>query len=152
FWDFNGWDAAYQNLYVPMQGVVRQPYPLETLDLALEGGSPYSVYNWELFFHAPLLIATQLSKRQRFADAQKWFHYIFDPTGSSPYKEEPARFWRFRRFFDDTKAGPPATLDDLMQNAGELAEVVPAWRDHPFDPHLVARTRLSAYQKNVVMK
>ncbi len=30
--------------------------------------------------------------------------------------------------------------------------MVTAWRDHPFDPHLIARTRLAAYQKNVVMK
>ena len=41
----------------------------------------YTLYNWELFFHIPLLIATRLSSNQRFEEAQRWFHYIFDPTG-----------------------------------------------------------------------
>ncbi len=43
----------------------------------------YSVYNWELFFHVPLTIAMHLSKNQRFEEAQRWFHYIFDPTDDS---------------------------------------------------------------------
>ena len=42
--------------------------------------SPYGSYNWELFFHIPLLIATRLMQNQRFAEARRWFHYIFDPT------------------------------------------------------------------------
>ena len=27
---------------------------------------------------------TQLSRNQRFEDAQRWFHYVFDPTDTSP--------------------------------------------------------------------
>src|SRR5688572_9130394 len=55
-------------------------YPQKELDFS-EGG-PYSPYNWELFFHVPLTIAIHLSKNQRFSEAQKWFHYIFDPTSN----------------------------------------------------------------------
>ncbi len=148
-----GGDFSFKNRYDPdpKAEVVKTPYPQELFDLATEGSTPYSQYNWELFFHAPLLIATQLSKRQRFVDAQKWFHYVFDPTNHASYAA-PARFWRFRRFFDDALRPPPETLDELMRDASELAAQVGGWRDHPFDPHLIARTRLVAYQKNVVMK
>ena len=60
---------------------VDTPYPLEDVDFEYSGA--YSLYNWELFFHIPMLIATRLSKNQRFAEAQQWFHYIFNPTDSS---------------------------------------------------------------------
>src|SRR5262249_21913469 len=59
----------------PTLGVVYSP---KEIDVSEEG--PYSVYNWELLFHAPLTIAVHLSKNQRFAEAQRWFHYLFDPT------------------------------------------------------------------------
>jgi len=48
--------------------------------MEFERQGPYALYNWELFFHIPFLIATRLSKNQRFEEAQKWFHYIFNPT------------------------------------------------------------------------
>ena len=38
------------------------------------------LYNWELFFHTVMLIAMRLSQNQRFDEARRWFHYIFDPT------------------------------------------------------------------------
>ena len=48
------------------------PFPKEEIDVSDDG--PYSIYNWELLFHAPLIVAVHLSKNQRFAEAQKWFH------------------------------------------------------------------------------
>ena len=55
-------------------------------------GASYAVYNWELFFHIPLYIATLLGQNQQFEDAISWFHYIFDPTlqNTDPV---PQRFW-----------------------------------------------------------
>ena len=53
--------------------------PVEEIDVSQNG--PYANYNWELFFHIPLTIATHLSKSQRFAEAQRWFHYIFASSG-----------------------------------------------------------------------
>ena len=56
-------------------------------------------YNWELLFHIPLTIAVHLSKNQRFAEAQRWFHYIFDPTSNDDVDADaPQRFWKFLRF------------------------------------------------------
>jgi hypothetical protein len=80
--------------------------PKDAIDF--EFAAAYSQYNWELFFHAPLLIADRLKQNQRFAEAQRWFHYIFDPTigqessdtsesRSSRYNQ--ARFWKVRPFF-----------------------------------------------------
>src|SRR5215510_7699130 len=55
-------------------------------------GGPYANYNWELFFHIPFTIAVHLSKTQRFAEAQRWFHYIFDPTSTDQTVDPPKRF------------------------------------------------------------
>ncbi|WP_285584997.1 hemopexin repeat-containing protein [Herbidospora sp. NBRC 101105] len=48
-------------------------------------------YYWEIFFHAPMLIAQALNAAQRFEDAKRWYEYVFDPT-------EPERYWRFLPF------------------------------------------------------
>src|SRR5207244_6979413 len=45
-------------------------------------GGPYAVYNWELLYHLPVAVAVHLSNNQRFAEAQKWFHLVFDPTNA----------------------------------------------------------------------
>jgi len=142
----------FKSRYDPIPGAVKTPYPPEELDFTDEGATPYSQYNWELFLHAPLLIADRLSKNQNFAEAQKWFHYVFDPTERSGYTHPQARFWKMRRFFDDTEKKPPQTLQELMENAQQVQEQAALWRDNPFNPHLLARMRLVAYQKSVVMK
>jgi len=52
--------------------------PTEQVDFTPDGA--YSPYNWELFFHAPLLMANLLSKNQRFEEARDWYHFIFTPS------------------------------------------------------------------------
>ncbi|HEX6971483.1 MAG TPA: toxin, partial [Limnochordia bacterium] len=126
--------------------------------LELDVGGAYSVYNWELFFHVPLTIAVHLSKNQRFAEAQRWFHYIFDPTARD------GRFWRFLAF---RREESPLRIDALLRliskpddecTDAELAmkQLVlsgyEAMRQRPFQPHAIARTRFLAYQYCVVMK
>jgi hypothetical protein len=144
-------NATYQP-----EPVVAQPFPVEDVDFSY-GGS-YSSYNWELFFHVPLLIADRLSKNQRFEDAQQWFHYIFDPTDASGYSS-PQKFWRTRRFFETTTPEyRNQQIEQIMQHlaAGtadpEVDDQIKQWRLHPFNPHLIARLRTTAYQKSVVMK
>ena len=130
-------------------------FPKHEIDVSDDG--PYSVYNWELFFHAPVLVATHLSKNQRFAEAQKWFHYVFDPT-STDNEPAPQRFWKFLRFREETT---PEFVNELLaelSSAGDSAvkrrveKAIEAWRDKPFQPHVIARGRYLAYQMNVVMK
>ena len=129
----------------------------------------YSPYNWELFFHAPLLIANALSQNQRFEEARDWFHFIFNPIGVA----EPGA----GRLADEQVLDHQAVLRDhrpqyvqqrieniLRMLAGdtsvpgysaaeeELEDQVLDWRTNPFEPHRIANYRTVAYQKTVVMK
>lgn len=131
-------------------------FPKEEIDVSDDG--PYAVYNWELFFHAPLALAVHLSKNQRFAEAQKWFHYIFDPTCNDTSVDAPERFWKFLRFRNETNTDfIQELLTELAKGEdnelkSRMEKSIQAWRDKPFQPHVIARTRYLAYQMNVVMK
>ncbi|RKH47665.1 hypothetical protein D7X12_02040 [Corallococcus sicarius] len=136
--------------------VKEDKYPVEDVDFTRLGA--YSQYNWELFFHAPLLIASRLSQNQRFEDAQRWFHFIFDPTNTAD-TAVPQKYWRPRPFYEQTQADyAKQRIDNLLMllakglSDPELDQQVSEWRSHPFDPHAIARLRLAAYQKSVVMK
>ncbi|OOG77102.1 neuraminidase-like domain-containing protein [Algoriphagus sp. A40] len=112
-------------------------------------GSPYSQYNWEVFFHLPIHIACRLSTDQRFEEARKWFHYIFDPTTGDTGDKE--RFWQFNPFFEEAKKGF-TTEEDFLRNEADLAAQIEKWAANPFQPHIVARMRVTAYMKFTVMK
>ena len=73
---------------------VAQTYPFDEVEF--QTGGAYERYNWELFFHIPLLIAERLKANQRFAEAQRWFHFIFDPRASDG--AVPQRYWRTKPF------------------------------------------------------
>jgi len=150
----------FQATYAP--ATVDAPFPVEQLDFSHDGA--YSIYNWELFFHLPFLIATHLGRNQRFEDAQRWFHYVFDPTagGTEP---APRRFWKTKPFYETfagDEAGSIVELLLLLQYDGndpaklhardQVARQVAEWRRNPFEPHAIARLRPAAYQKAVVMK
>lgn len=123
----------------------------------------YSIYNWELFFHVPITVAVHLSKQQRFAEAQRWFHYIFDPTSTEMHVPAPKRFWKFLAFRQESdmekidklfKALAEAALEDDHDNTPveNFKAQIEGWRNKPFQPHAIARTRFVAYQYQVVMK
>ncbi|MBT9313998.1 Tc toxin subunit A-related protein [Leptothoe spongobia] len=40
----------------------------------------YGAYFWEIFFHIPFLIASNLNSHQRYNEARQWYQYIFNPT------------------------------------------------------------------------
>ncbi|MCW5801525.1 MAG: hypothetical protein KIT31_03995 [Deltaproteobacteria bacterium] len=46
----------------------------------------YGTYYRELFFHIPFLIANALHAKGRYAAAQRWYHYIFDPTAEETFR------------------------------------------------------------------
>ncbi|HYV06357.1 MAG TPA: neuraminidase-like domain-containing protein, partial [Blastocatellia bacterium] len=136
--------------------IVARRFPVEDVDFEFEGA--YSSYNWELFFHLPLLIADRLSKNQRFEEAQKWFHYIFDPTDTSG-EPAPQRYWRTRPFFlTSAQTYKDQQVQNLLDRLASgtsdptLERLVDQWSKNPFNPHLVGRLRTTAYQRTVVMK
>jgi peptidoglycan hydrolase-like protein with peptidoglycan-binding domain len=152
--------TIFEELYIPDVGL---PYPREDVDFSY-GGS-YSIYNWELFFHIPLLIAARLSQNQQFEEAQKWFHYIFNPTTNSS-DPVPERFWSFLPFYRCSASDEiNNSIESLLLQLDNLTPIpqpsecgldamsqVAAWTDDPFNPFLIARMRTIAFRKNVVMK
>ncbi|MBS9405434.1 hypothetical protein KG088_17645 [Halomonas sp. TRM85114] len=133
-------------------------------EIDIKPGGPYANYNWELFFHIPLTIAVHLSKNQRFAEAQRWFHFIFDPTANDTSIAVPQRYWNFIAFrknsagkqIDELLAllsKPDSELiDDEPDLKATILEGYEAIKNKPFQPHAVARTRHLAYMYSVVMK
>ncbi|MFF8731200.1 neuraminidase-like domain-containing protein [Streptomyces sp. NPDC015171] len=146
----------FESTYDPHPGNVPGPYPDESVEFARTDA--YGDYNWELFFHVPLLIATRLSADQRFEEAQRWFHYIFDPGNrETDAWSRPQRFWITKPLFQTTDDEYPLQrieriLESLAEGDQETADRVTYWLAHPFEPDAVARLRTTAYQKAVVMK
>lgn len=160
----------FDAVYAPMP-VVEPDYPHERVDFSF--GGAYAAYNWETFFHLPLTLATRLSQEQRFEDAMRWFHFIFDPTGGADRHPQtnaqvgaPQKFWVTKPFFlrqaPEYKqeriekimgmlAADPATVPDPALRQ-ELERHVMDWRRNPFDPHLIAQFRSTVYQKATVLK
>lgn len=147
------YEDFFENTYKQDSSLVKDPYPVKDLDFT--AGGAYSVYNWELFFHVPITIAIHLSKNQRFAESQKWFHYIFDPTDDSD-GPTPERFWKVRPFqYTDAKK-----IEEILVNLStgsnedlrnETIRSIEAWKDTPFRPHIIARYRQQAYMYKTVM-
>jgi len=171
---------SFEQVYQPQAAVVKLPpqyptlpncYPVEDVDFTPDGA--YSPYNWELFFHAPLLIANSLSKNQRFEEARDWYHFIFNPIGvESPVPFLPGdslmrKYWITKPFFETTDqtyiqeridnilrmlAGDTTVPGYSPQAKKDLEDQVLDWRTNPFEPHRIANYRTVAYQKTVVMK
>ena len=142
----------FEATYDPNRDVVSTVDPIDEVDFGY--GGAYSIYNAELFFHAPLLIAERLRLNQRFAEAHHWYHYIFNPlAGADGSDTGPARYWNYYPFYQETVG--ETTLDmmlNLAEGDSDVAKQVKQWRKAPFQPHALARLRPQAYQKTVVMK
>lgn len=139
-------------------GSKKWSYPIEDIDFSVEG--TYSGYNWELFFHIPLMIATRLTKNQRFEESMTWFHYMFNPTGALE-GNTPQKYWVTKPFYLNQDADYISQrIDALLYNvtndnftgATNLRNSIIQWRNKPFRPDVIARFRPVAYQKTLLMK
>ena len=151
--------TVFEATYDPTQSeIFPETFPFEVIDFSLNGA--YSIYNWELFFHIPLLVATQLSQNQQFQNAQLWFHYIFNPTISSN-DPIPQRYWRFLPFYE---CSPGDHVEGQIQNlfnpppsgspalcGQDISDQLNAWMASPFDPFMIGRMRTIAFRMKVVM-
>ncbi len=137
--------------YEPNIQDVATPYPVERIDFDLSAA--YGLENSELYFHTLLLVATRLTQDQKYAESQRWFQYIFDPTDTST-APSPARFWRFKPFFDlalNPVETVPQLLERIASREADAERQVDAWRKDPFNPQAIARLRPVAYMKATVM-
>lgn len=129
---------------------IEQPDP--KLDIDVSSGGPYANYNWELLFHFPLAIAVHLSKSQRYAEAQRWFHLLFDPS------RKDGEYWRS---FPLRETGAQRQIDRLLkalseeETGDEVEALIQGYEDllaKPFRPFAVARTRPLSFKLAVVMR
>lgn len=115
--------------------------------------TPYALYNWEAAFHAPMQLVEHLLSSQHFEQALKMCHYIFDPLADSTNDKTEKRFWKFLPFKETVATKVLENLFAQLQADNDCAmSAVNEWREKPFMPHVVARSRPSAYMKWVVMK
>jgi hypothetical protein len=144
---------AFVKNYAPVSQTVVD-YPHEVVDFTTSGA--YSIYNWELFFHIPVLVATQLDQNQQFDDAETYWRYVFNPTTNSK-DAIPERYWQFLPFYlsspSDTIAGQIQEVfyPNLAPLSTEARDQIKAWKDDPFNPFLIARMRPVAFRMYVVM-
>ncbi|RYY17590.1 MAG: hypothetical protein EOO04_25195, partial [Chitinophagaceae bacterium] len=141
------------NSYAPtVSSIVDSTAQTDIVDFSFSGAN--SIYNWELFFHAPLMVACRLMQNQKFEDAMTWFHYIFNPTNIEG-TTTPQRYWITKPFFEyNSSEYRKQRIESILSNL-ELKEneyQLYQWRNNPFKPHVIARYRPVAYQKNIVMK
>ncbi|MQY08900.1 hemopexin repeat-containing protein [Actinomadura macrotermitis] len=100
----------------------------------LDFDSANGLYYWEIFHHAPMLIAQALNEAQRFEDARHWYEFVFDPT-------RHGRPWRFLPFLavdpgalvaacrlDLTELGDATLTARLTPVLAALDPMVPAFR------------------------
>ncbi|MGN6395030.1 MAG: neuraminidase-like domain-containing protein [Mucilaginibacter sp.] len=138
----------------PLPGPNNAWLPIEDVDFDMQSG--YGLYNWEMFYHAPLMIAERLSQNHLFDDADRWYRYIFNPLDTSD-KQVPNKFWNTKPFFETTSDDYLAErIDQILSGVAvaqnSLINDVADWRNNPFQPHFVAQYRTVAYQKVAVMK
>jgi hypothetical protein len=149
--------VLYQELFTRTSyhpsDLVEHPYPVMDLDFTSSGA--YAVYNWELFYHVPITIAIHLSQNQRYEEAQKWFHYVFDPTDDST-GPTPERFWKVKPFqstdvkmVEEVLVNLSSPSDSTLQR--DTVNAIDAWKHDPFRPFLVARYRQTAFMFKAVM-
>ncbi len=136
-------------------------YPSDQIDFSTR--SAMSNYYWEVFFHAPFLIAKELNVHQQFQSARRWFEMLFNPSVSGINTDFHSVFPndKFWHFLGLRSADNPALQQELqlehnelaaealrreLQNQVELFE----YQTDPFDPQAIADLRPVAYQKTIV--
>jgi hypothetical protein len=109
-------------------------------------------YFYESFFHAPHLMSDQHNSQQKFPAALQWYRYIFDPTAADDelldeqQRKEAARdrVWRFIEF----RGLDVPSLRKILTDAA----AIDAYQQDPCNPYAIARLRLNAFQKCIVMR
>ncbi|GJC89483.1 hypothetical protein ColLi_12321 [Colletotrichum liriopes] len=159
--------AGVKQLYDYMLGMSSGDFYGGSKALRHELASPYSLYNWELGLHIPMLLIDRFLQTQQFEEALGVCHLVFDPVApldpsvkvndqcsdAEKRQVENARFWRFKPFKEiQTMTLERYLLQSIGSQPGQDVKAVTDWRRTPFQPHLVARERPMAYMKWMLTK
>lgn len=139
-----GWD------YQAQENVVTDFAQKEILDFS--DVSAFGDYNWELFYHAPMLVAARMAQLGQFEDARRWFNLVFDPKAAE--KNHPHEAFRCRPL----REAATESAQDIIRRLGDpnltdeaLLRQIHRFTNEPFRPHLIARSRPVAYAKAAVL-
>lgn len=98
------WEMQHRVEPAPTSGVISEP------NGAFDGAN--GLFFWELHCHLPLLITARLRAEDRYAEAQNWLHYLFDPQAPAVTEPVPPdtvakpRYWRCRPLDVSTDVKP----------------------------------------------
>ena len=123
----------------PAPAGVRPP-PDDTA-VHFERSHPLALYYREVFFFIPWLIANQLGRNRRFAEARTLLEYIFKPSAAAAGED----YWRCKWLEDVSPIDSLTALENLDPVA------VAFYRQDPFDATAIADLRPSAYQRAIVI-
>lgn len=154
----------FKNKYAPTP-YVATPYPDEGVTESFARGGAYSQYHWELFLYAPMRTWYELLKTQQFAEGDAFLKTVVDITSSRPSPPGAPlslaeRVWQFAPFqkadglpIQDTLGLLMYTGADpgLLEKKAQVQETIQDWMRDPFNPHLIARRRISAYMQAVML-
>jgi hypothetical protein len=99
------WSMQHRTEPPPTGGTISEP------NGAFDGAN--GLFFWELHCHLPLLVTARLRAEDRYAEAQDWLHYLFDPQAPEVATSEPAkqRYWRCRPLANPKAANPGCEAD-----------------------------------------
>lgn len=138
------------NRFYPPPGTTPPPHVIPVASPLMDFDGSYGLYFWEIFFHAPFLVADRLQGNGHFEDALSWLSYIFNPTqtpnaAEDAVNDDPSkRYWRFRPFREMDQPSLRKVLTDPLQ--------IRRYNYDPFDPDAIAAIRPVAYAKAIVMR
>jgi receptor-binding and translocation channel-forming TcA subunit of Tc toxin len=142
----------FQTTYHPSPVMSGVDVTAQTEVVDFSRGGAYAIYNWEIFFHAPMLVAAKLTANQRFEEAMRWYHRIFDPTNAEAVSA-PQRYWITKPFFDQNSDDyRRQRIEELLGHIAANLDQVREWKNDPFKPFLIARHRPVAFQRAIVMR
>jgi hypothetical protein len=166
----------FEVLYGPVPSTVLSPYPAETAGFSFGRRDGYASYNWEVFYHLPSLVSQKMVADQQYEQSLRWFHFVFNPTGSDAVLDgetsgssSRGKYWITKPFRQRNDADNPFDMESYVgQRIETILQLlndpdnatlgdnwkleVDEWRKHPFVPHQIARGRTVAFQKATVMR
>ena len=113
-------------------------------DLNSPMAAPYSAYDWETGVFIPMLFVDVFLDAQQFDYALKMIRYVYNPLNATA-----GSAWAFYPFHNLDNITSPDTALNILKTQDTALRTV---ENTPFDPHAVARSRISAYMKWIVMK
>ena len=149
--------SYFESSYKPT-AYVAKPYPDEQVEF-LPGGA-YMQYHWELFLYAPMRAWSELLKVFQFSVGEMFLKSVANIMSSDTSKPPSERIWQFAPFQTADPLRIQNTLGLLMYTGtdpvllakkGKVQESIQEWLGDPYNPHLIARRRISAYMQAVLM-